>query len=182
MVDLRRRTGILSLDADYFLESAEHSLVPDIDRLIRDRAARTSTCFRDYHVDLTELITEPVDYVINFDSHMDCSLEFLFGAPPRDPPVNATVFEGLLARGLVRRYIWACPDSRRSLAAKVYASATVAGRQPRLSDIHCVTGRFAVAELLDHADLALIFACRSPDYATAATDAIYDGWRASVAT
>jgi hypothetical protein len=179
---LQRKTGILSVDVDFFTREEERPLAPRVESWVaRKVAAGARVAFRDEHVDLIELISRPVDFVLNFDFHMDCRIEFLHGDEPKSPPCSASVFEGLLSQRLVERYIWAFPISKRRRAASVYSSAfSTTGRQ-LLTRIHCVSGRDALDELLPHAAITAVFVCRSPDYATADTDAIFADLRSAVA-
>jgi len=172
---IRGRTGVLSIDADFFTLEDERRLVPLAEDLVARELARDARIeFRDEHVDLLGLIAEPVDFVVNLDYHMDCRVEFLHGDAPRRPPCRASLLETVLGSRLAERYVWAFPASRRADAARVYASAFFAYRQPLLARLHCVSGRYALERLLDGATIASIFVCRSPGYATAATDAVHD--------
>lgn len=172
---IRGKRGMLSIDADFFARRDELALAPLVeDRVARELAAGAQMTFREEHVDLVELVTRPVDFVLNFDFHMDCRLEYLHGDEPRAPPCSASVFETLLSGGLTDKYIWAYPATRRRQVAQVYASAVVADRQPRMSRMHCVDGRYALHRLLGRATIDSIFVCRSPAYASADTDAVHD--------
>jgi hypothetical protein len=172
------RSGIVSIDADFFTDQAEQQLAPTLAAwLARATVAGIPVAFRDDHVDLVGLVSRPVDFILNFDYHMDCRLEFLHGDQPRIPPCSASVFETLLSDGLTERYVWAFPAARSRSAALAYSSAFVANRQPLLARMHCVTGGDALERILDQVHTSLIFVCRSPDYATADTDVIYDDLR-----
>ncbi|MFI5909502.1 hypothetical protein [Dactylosporangium sp. NPDC051541] len=175
---VRGRTGLVSIDVDYFMHGGDPHLVAPLRewfaRAVRDGAR---VVFRDDHVDLVELVTRPVDFIVNLDHHMDLRLEFLHGAPARRPPVNASVFETLLADGLTERYVWAHPPGRRRAAALAYSSAFAAGRQSLLPRIHCVEGRSAVRRIMCRAEVGFVFVCRSPDYADATTDAVFHDLR-----
>jgi hypothetical protein len=175
---IRNRSGIVSIDTDFFTNVAEQGLAAQVtDWLSRRVDGGVPVVFRDEHVDLVELVSRPVDFAVNLDYHMDLRLEFLHGEPARTPPSSASVFETLLADGLVEKYIWAFPSERRRTASMVYSSAFVTGRQPLLAQIHCVDGRYALDRIMSRVGLVSIFVCRSPDYATAETDAIYDSLR-----
>lgn len=165
--------GILSADADFFTFADEQLIAPEvIDYLTRKIAAGAEIAFRDEHVALIDLVARPVDFIINFDFHMDCRVEYLHGAPAKVPPCNATVFEHLLSSGLAERYIWGFPNIRAAKVASVYASAFIESNQPLLTRIHCIPGHRVLKELLELPQIDAIFVCRSPDYATANTDAI----------
>ena len=117
---IRGRTGVLSIDADFFTLEDERRLVPLAEDLVARELARDARIeFRDEHVDLLGLIAEPVDFVVNLDYHMDCRVEFLHGDAPRRPPCSASLFETVLGSGLAERYVWAFPASRRADAARV---------------------------------------------------------------
>jgi hypothetical protein len=175
---IHNKSGILSADADFFTLKEEQHLAPRVMSQIAAKvAAGAEIVFRDDHVDLIKLVTHPVDFVINFDYHMDCRLEFLHGEGPKIPPCNASLFESLLSASLTERYIWAYPNSRRRQVALVYSSAFVSNSQPLLTHVHCINGRYVLDELLDIAQINLIFVCRSPDYATSETDAIFEDLR-----
>jgi hypothetical protein len=171
---IRGKTGTVSIDADFFVDQEERGLTARVEACVaRQLAAGARIDFRDEHVDLVPLVPELVDFIVNFDFHMDCRIEFLHGDEPRTPPCNASLFETLLASGSAEKYVWAFPAARRKEAALAYSSALLADRQPRMPRIHCVSGAYAIDTLLDQATIASIFVCRSPDYATADTDAIY---------
>ncbi|MFB7476054.1 hypothetical protein [Kitasatospora sp. NPDC056184] len=170
---VRGRTGIVSIDADFFSDPPEQILLPPLKSWLANEAAGAPIVFRNEHVDLVDLVPRPVEFLINFDFHMDCRVEFLHGDPPKSPPCSASVFETLLGDGLIERYIWAFPAARRTVAARVFSSAVVTGRQPLLPRIHGIEGREMVGALTG-VDVESVFVCRSPSYATATTDAIYD--------
>jgi hypothetical protein len=170
------RTGIVSIDADFFTHPDEQRLLPRVREWLFREAKGAPAFFRAEHVDLVGLISHPADFVLNFDFHMDCRVEFLHGDPAKTPPCSASVFETLLCDGLIERYIWAFPVARRTVAARVYSSAVVAERQPLLRRIHCIDGRDALAGLVG-VEIETVFVCRSSAYATAATDAIYNDLR-----
>jgi hypothetical protein len=173
------RTGILSIDADFFCHYPERQLAPRMGEILARMALRRPVTFCDEHVDLVRLVCHQVDFIVNFDFHMDCRIEFLHGTPPLVPPASNSVFETLLADGLVQRYVWAFPTARRAVAAQVYASAALADRQPLLQRIHAVPGEAALCGLGD-AMIDSAFVCRSPAYATPETDAVHDMLRARV--
>jgi len=178
---IRNKTGTVSIDADFFTRDEERQLAPLVQDCVEEHlAAGARIAFRDEHVELVQLVSEPVDFILNFDYHMDCRIEFLLGDEPRTPPCNASLFETLLSSGLTEKYVWAFPSTRSRQAALVYSSAFIANRQPRISQLHCVSGRYALERLLNRATIASIFVCRSPDYATAGTDAILAGLRSLV--
>ncbi len=165
------RTGLVSVDADFFTRAEEQRLIADVETwLTAVLSIGVPVTFRQDHVDLVDLMTQPVEVVLNFDFHMDLRLEFLLGDAAVVPPQDATVFETILACGLTNRYIWAHPVSRRGEVAHVYASAAVAGLQPLLARIHCVPGVDAVNKLLESMALTSVFVCRSPGYSTVDTD------------
>lgn len=169
------KSGILSVDADFFTLKEEQQLAPwMISRIAWKAVSDVDIVFYDEHVDLVKLVTYPVDFVINFDYHMDCRVEFLHGEGAKTPPCSASLFENLLSTGLTSRYIWAFPNSRSRQAASMYSSAFVSNNQPLLTRIHCINGQYVMDELLDLAKISLIFVCRSPDYATVETDAILE--------
>ena len=175
---IRGKTGTVSIDADFFTDEEERRLAPGIEACVaRQLVAGAQIAFRDEHVDLVPLVPDPVDFIVNFDFHMDCRIEFLHGDEPLTPPCNASLFETLLASGSTAKYVWAFPSARRREAALAYSSALLADRQPRLHRIHCVSGAYAIDRLLDRATIASIFVCRSPAYATADTDAVYERLR-----
>jgi hypothetical protein len=172
---IRNKTGTASIDADFFTHEEERRLTARVeDYVAQQLAAGARIAFRDEHVDLVQLVSDPVDFILNFDYHMDCRIEFLHGDEPMTPPCNASLFETLLSSGSTEKYIWAFPSTRRRQAALAYSSAFVAGRQPRMHRIHCVSGAYAIDRLLGRATIASIFVCRSPEYATADTDAVYE--------
>lgn len=178
ITDLERwligRTAILSVDVDYFMSDPEHDLADILsDFVLRLMRTGTNLTCDDHHVALADLPVFPVDIVVNFDFHMDCRLEYLFGDAARVPPCNATVFEHLLSSGQLSRYIWALPEERYKDAADAYCRALILQRQPWLSNIHCITGREVLDSLLPLVDIRHIFVCRSPEYRTAFTDALY---------
>jgi hypothetical protein len=176
---IRGKTGTLSIDADFFTCDEERRLATRVEDLVaRELAGGAHIAFHDEHVALVALVSRPVDFILNFDFHMDCRIEYLHGDAPRTPPCSASVFETLLSSGLTEKYIWAFPSTRRRDVALVYSSAVIANRQPRISDVHCVDGRYALDELLGRATIASIFVCRSPGYATTQTHAIHDRLRA----
>ncbi|WP_328457648.1 hypothetical protein OG780_42885 [Streptomyces sp. NBC_00386] len=170
---IRGRAGIVSIDADFFTNPPEQRLLPPMRTWLTNEAAGAPVAFRTEHVDLVDLVPRPVEFLINFDFHMDCRVEFLHGDPPKCPPCSASVFETLLSDGLIERYIWAFPAVRRTVAARVFSSAVITGRQPLLSRIHGIEGR-DMAEALTGIEVESVFVCRSPSYATVTTDAIYD--------
>ena len=98
-------------------------------------------------------------------------IEFLLGAQVA-APTDATVFESVVATGVTREYVWAHPVSRRPTAARVYATAILAAKQPLLSRMHCLYGLEALS-MLDDLVVSWAFICRSPEYATQATDAAF---------
>ncbi len=176
------KLGILSIDADFFGREEEQQLAPCIKNwVLRKVGAGVQIVFRDEHVDLIKLVSHPVNFIINFDYHMDCRIEFLYGGEPKTPPCSGSLFESLLSYGLTEKYIWALPNSRSRQASLVYSSAFVGNGQPLLTRIHCVSGRYALERILDRAKIGFIFVCRSPDYATAETDAILDSLTSLVA-
>jgi hypothetical protein len=177
LTDLRAladgRTAIVSIDTDFFIHEDERLLAVQLEWWLEAKVSGgvRVTC-REDHVDLVDLLSEPVDIVLNFDSHMDLSLGFLFGQPPRVPPEDASVFETILASNLTDRYVWAHPVSRSQDAARVYSAALVFGDQPILPRVHCIPGA-AAFQLLDAFRTAWVFVCRSPDYATPRTELAY---------
>lgn len=175
---IHARAGIVSIDADFFTKGEEQDLAARVTEWFSSRVGSgVPVVFRDEHVDLVELVSRPVGFVLNLDYHMDLRIEFLHGEPARTPPSSASVFETLLADGLIEKYIWAFPSGRRRVASTVYTSAFVTGRQPLLAQIHCVEGRYALDRIMSRMEAVSIFVCRSPGYATAETDAIYAGLR-----
>ncbi len=165
-------SAAVSIDADFFTRPQEHGLVEPLARWLGDRAdAGMPVVVREDHVDLVGAVAEPVEVMLNFDFHMDLSLEFLLGAPPAAPS-DATVFETVLATDVTRRYVWVHPRSRRAVAARVYAAAVLTARQPLLSRIHCLPGSEGLARL-DGLSVRWAFVCRSPGYATEASDAAF---------
>jgi hypothetical protein len=170
---IQGRKVALSIDADFFAEPDEQQLVGPLAGWLADCvAAGVPAVCCDDHVDLVGLLTEPVDIVINFDFHMDLRIEFLHGDRPLMPPQDATVFESVLSSGTAGRYLWAHPASRAREAADVYTAAFVAGKQPVLRNIHCLPGQRAFS-VLAKGQTKQIFLCRSPYYATNATDAAF---------
>jgi hypothetical protein len=162
------RSGTVSIDTDFFIRPEEQLLVEPLVRWLGRRVDEGMTVVvREHHVDFLAT-SNPVDVTINFDFHMDMRVEFLLGERYA-APIDATVFESVLATGKSERYVWAHPLSRRATAARVYAAATLAARQPLLSRIHCVPGPDALS-MLDELDVSWAFVCRSPAYATNATD------------
>ena len=162
----------MSIDADFFKCPEEQELVGPLTRWLSDRVGKgVPVVFREHHVDFVTASAERVDVVINFDFHMDMRVEFLLGAPSA-APMDATIFESKVATGMTERYVWAYPVSRRATVARVYATATLAARQPLLSRIHCLSGPEALS-LLGELDVRSVFVCRSPQYATAVTDAAF---------
>ncbi len=178
---IRGRAGIVSIDADFFTDPQEQRLLPHLRTWLMNEGAEAPIVFRTEHVDLIDMVRRPVEFLINFDFHMDCRVEFLHGDPPKRPPCSASVFETLLGDGLIERYIWAFPAVRRAVAAQVFSSGVITGRQPLLSRIHCVEGR-DVLGLLTGVEVEGVFVCRSPSYATATTNAIYDDLRSMALT
>jgi hypothetical protein len=167
------KAGVLSIDSDFFALDEERRLVPRLEATIAQKAgAHVPVLFGDEHVELIDHVREPVDFIVNFDYHMDCRVEFLRGDAPRVPPSSASVFETLLSQSLVNRYIWAVPRSRSAQAALVYSSAFAINAQPLLTRIHCVSAEYACETILDHSTIDLVFVCRSPDYSTPETDAV----------
>lgn len=167
------RTGILSVDTDFFIRNDERLLAAKLETWLTEKvAAGVPVTCRDDHVDLVDLVSKPVGVLLNFDSHMDLSLGFLFGEAPHVPPQDATVFETILATDLTDRYMWAHPVSRSRDAARVYAMAAIAGRQPLVRRIHCLLGVVAL-QLLDQIRISSVFVCRSPGYATAETEVVF---------
>ena len=158
------RSTALSIDADFFTEPGEQQLVEPLAELLAD---------------LVGSLAEPVDIVINFDFHMDVRIEFLQGDRPLVPPQDATVFESVLTSGTAGRYLWAHPAGRAREAADAYTAAFVAGKQPVLRNIHCLPGYRALS-LLAKAQIKLVFLCRSPRYATTATDAAFERLREAI--
>jgi hypothetical protein len=159
----------VSIDTDFFTRSEEQELLTPLARWLGERVEDGVPVFvRENHVDFAGIVAGPVDTTVNFDFHMDMRIEFLLGAPYA-APVDATVFESVLATGMSRRYVWAHPLSRRRTVAKVYTAAALAARQPLLSRIHCLPGHEALS-LLDGLEVTCAFVCRSPGYATKATD------------
>jgi hypothetical protein len=177
LTDLRalidRRTAIVSIDTDFFIQEDERLLAGKLEGWLEDKvsAGVRVTC-RENHVDLVDLFSEPVDVVLNFDTHMDLSLGFLFGAPPRVPPEDASVFETILESDFTDRYVWAHPVSRSRDAARVYSAALLFGDQPILRRIHCLEGALAF-QLLDSIRTEWVFVCRSPAYASPRTELTY---------
>ncbi len=169
---MHRPTAVVSIDADFFTCSEEQRLrAPLVSWLGCSVTAGVPVWVSDDHVDLVEALPRPVDVIVNFDFHMDMTLDFLLGAPAARP-ADASVFESLVADRVVRRYLWAHPVSRRKTAARIYTSALLAGRQPLLGNVHCMSGVDAMA-ILDELDVVWAFVCRSPGYATTVTDAAF---------
>jgi hypothetical protein len=174
------RTGLVSIDADFFTQPEEFGIVEDVAAWFAGvvlTGARVT--FHEDHVDLVDLMTDRVDVAVNFDFHMDLRREFLMGAKPLVPPQDATVFESILASGLADRYVWAHPVSRRKEVAWTYAAAVVAGRQALLKQIHCIPGVEVLQRLLNRMTVGMVFVCRSPGYATANTDLAFRHLRAT---
>jgi hypothetical protein len=166
------RSAAVSIDADFFTRPDEQELVGPLATWLKNRVkAGMPATVREDHVDYVGLAQEPVDVTVNFDFHMDMRVEFLLGAEVAAPS-DATVFESVVATGLTREYVWAHPVSRRSAVARVYATAILAARQPLLSRLHCLPGPEALS-MLDDLDVSWAFICRSPKYATRATDASF---------
>jgi hypothetical protein len=175
---IHNKSGILSVDVDFFTLKEEQQIAPLlINQISLKVLAGAEIVFCDEHVDLIDLATHPVDFIINFDYHMDCRVEFLHGASSKIPPCSASLFENLLSVGLTEKYIWAFPNSRNFQAASVYSSAFINNSQPLLTRIHCINGHSVLDELLSIAKIDFIFVCRSPDYATSETDAILEDLR-----
>jgi|GEM_PF-4860954 hypothetical protein len=169
---MRTRLAAVSIDTDFFTRPDEQELVGPLARWLRDRVEDgMPVTLRDNHVDYVGLAKEPVDVTVNFDFHVDMRIEFLLGARLA-APTDATVFESVVATGLTQEYVWAHPVSRRPIAAKVYATAILAAKQPLLSRMHCLPGPEALS-MLDELDVSWAFICRSPEYATQATDAAF---------
>ena len=167
------KAGVLSIDSDFFALDEERRLAPRLEATLAQKAsAHVPIFFGDEHVELINHIRQPVDFIVNFDYHMDCRIEFLRGDAPMVPPASASVFETLLSQSFANRYIWALPRTRRAQAALVYSSAFVMNAQPLLTRIHCVSAEYACETILDHSKIDLVFVCRSPDYATPETDAV----------
>jgi hypothetical protein len=166
------RSAAVSIDTDFFTRPDEQELVEPLATWLRDRVGDgMPVTLRDDHVDYVGLVGEPVDVTVNFDFHLDMRIEFLLGAHVAGP-TDATVFESVMSAGLTREYVWAHPVSRRPTAARVYATAVLAGEQPLLTRMHCLPGSEALS-LLAELDVAWAFICRSPEYATRATDAAF---------
>ena len=169
---MRRPTAAVSIDADFFtLPDEQLLLAPLLAWLHGHVASGRPVVLRDDHADLVATLPHPVEVIVNFDFHMDLTIEFLLGAPAA-PVADAAVFESLLAEGRTERYVWAHPVQRRATAARVYASALLADRQPLLSAIHCLPGPEAL-DLLAELDVVWAFVCRSPGYATPDTEAAF---------
>lgn len=159
----------MSIDADFFTFADEQRLLaPLVSWLLRSVTAGMPVTLSEDHVDLVAAAPRPVDVMINFDFHMDLTVDFLLGAPAA-PPTDASVFESLVAKGMSRRYVWAHPVSRRETAARVYTTALLAARQPLLAKVHCVPGAEAMS-MVDQLDVVWAFVCRSPGFATTKTD------------
>lgn len=170
---MAQRQGIVSLDADFFLQSEEQQLAPLLTSWVRTkaRAGIPAICAVE-HLDLLAHVTKPVDYILNFDYHMDCSIEFLHGRRAKRVPCCASFFEALLSESRIAKYIWVVPSSRYHQAALVYASALMWNRQPLLRKIHCIDAKQAPV-LIGAGAVELVFACRSPEYSTVQTDSIF---------
>jgi hypothetical protein len=178
---IRGRTGAVSIDADFFTDAEERRLAARVEACVARRlAAGARIAFRDEHVDLVPFVSEPVDFIVNFDFHMDCRIEYLHGDEARTPPCNASLFETLLGSAATEKYVWAFPSAREREAAIAYSSGLLASGPARMRRIHCVSGAYAIEGLLDEAMITSVFVCRSPDYATADTDAIYARLRSLV--
>lgn len=177
------RRCLVSIDTDFFCNPAEQGLVSRFDTWLRDvLSAGVPVVVEQDHVRLVDLIRERVDVIVNFDFHMDLRIDFLNGDAARRPPHDATVFESILADGLVDTYIWAHPVSRRRDAAQVFATAYLTGRQPVLGKIHCVDGADVLDHILDRVHTTSAFVCRSPGYATRDTDLVFSQLQATAAT
>jgi hypothetical protein len=169
---MRTRSAAVSIDTDFFTRRDEQELVVPLARWLRDRVEDgMPVTVRDDHVDYVDLAEEPVDVTVNFDFHLDMRIEFLLGAQP-GAPTDDSVFESVVATGLTQEYVWAHPVSRRPTAARVYATAVLTAKQPLLSRMHCLPGPEAFS-MLDDLDVSWAFICRSPEYATQATDAAF---------
>jgi hypothetical protein len=169
-------SAAVSIDADFFSDPEEQRLVTPLVRWLVSRVrAGVPVDVREDHVDYHQSIRTSVDLTINFDFHMDMRIDFLFGAPPAEP-ADPTVFESVLATGATRDYVWAHPVGRRQTVADVYTAALLADRQPLLRRIHGLPGADALG-LLDEVEVAWVFVCRSPGYATADTDAAFQRLR-----
>ena len=177
---IQGRSTALSIDADFFTEPGEQQLVEPLARWLADCiAAGVRAVYCDDHVDLVGFLSEPVDIAINFDFHMDMRIEFLQGDGPLVPPQDATVFESILSSGTAGRYLWAHPAGRAREAADMYTAAFATGRQPALRNIHCLPGHRDLS-LLAKGQAKRIFLCRSPRYATTATDAVFGRLREAI--
>lgn len=165
------RTSLVSIDADFFTQPEESRIVEDVAAWFAGAVLTGArVTFHEDHVHLVDVMKDRVDVAVNFDFHMDLRREFLMGAQPLVPPQDATVFESIIASGLAHHYVWAHPVSRRKEVARTYASAVVAGRQPLLTQIHCIPGVEVLQRLLNRMTVVMVFVCRSPGYATADTD------------
>jgi hypothetical protein len=168
------KVGMLSIDADFFTLEEERSLAVYLEQWIAQKVgSAVPIVFHDEHVELIKHVRRRVDFIVNFDFHMDCRIEFLRGEDTKVPPCSASVFETLISQRMVDRYVWAVPRNRMAQAALVYSSALVLNAQPSLTRIHCVSGGYACEKILDHARIDSVFVCRSPDYATHETDAVF---------
>jgi hypothetical protein len=166
------RSAAESIDTDFFTPPDEQKLDEPLATWLRARVGGgMPVTLRDDHVDYVSLAEEPVDVTINFDFHLDMRIEFLLGAQVA-ALTDATVFESVVATGLTQEYVWAHPVSRRPTAARVYATAVLAAKQPLLSRMHCLYGLEALS-MLDDLVVSWAFICRSPEYATQATDAAF---------
>src|SRR5690349_16107887 len=106
---MARPSGAVSIDADFFTCPDEQSLLPTLLDWLRQRVdAGVPVTVSTDHVDLVASAPHPVDVIVNFDFHMDLSVEFLLGAEPAAPADNS-VFETVVAGGGTRRYVWAHP-------------------------------------------------------------------------
>src|SRR6266700_5896521 len=130
------KRGTVCVDADFFTLKEEQQLAPRvINWIAENQAGGVRIAFHDEHVELLKLLAHPIDFIVNFDYHMDCSLEFLHGEAARINPCSASLFENMLSTGRIKRYIWALPNSRYRDASLVYSSAFVRNNQPLLTRI-----------------------------------------------
>lgn len=174
---LEGQAALLSIDTDIFVDQGELQLAAALEvQVARLVAAGVPVTYRQDHVDLVHLVDRRFDVVLNFDRHMDLSLEFLAGAAPHHPPHDATVFETILSSGHAQHYIWAYPTSRGPDAAWVFAWAVRSDRQPLVRRIHCLLATEATV-LLDQLRVEWVFVCRSPEYATADSEAVFERLR-----
>lgn len=159
--------GLLSIDADFFVAGCNLDSSVLVNWTLRLTESGVPLQLSENHGRLIDLLGEQrFDYALNIDYHCDCSVNYLLAGRHTGQISDATVFEVLLERSQISRYIWIYPQHRHIVAKGLWAASWVRSLQPRLDSIHFLSD--AQFNQIDANDLniARIFSCLSPDFST----------------